>query len=545
MAGGLIGHVLIAQATMMAGAAAADAVGMAARPGLFTAAAIRHWAWWGSLFGLCVVVLVPLFVVDVPPLVDYPNHLARAFVLASLPTDPVLATFYATHWAIIPNLAIDLVAPPLLRLLPVHDVGRLLIASAVLLPVLGTIAYSTALGGRWWCLAVGLVAYNGTLMEGFLNFSLSVGVALLLAAAWLRWRDSHPVPTIAFSLGGAVVLFACHLMGLLFFAALVASAEAFRLARHRRALVVLLREAMVRGAVLLLIFTPPAVLYCASQLQALGGDAKFISPHAKLAQLLAPFINYSMTLDAITALAALACPCVCLMARKGRLPGPAAVASGLVLIAYVAAPYAWKGTSQLDTRLAIMLGFMLFAGFVPERWPVWLCRIGGAAAVLLFVGRMALLTTAWAQHRADLADLRQALAPVLPGQAVYVASVSPTDPVAYWAQAPWPRRLSNGIQTDPHLGALALIERRAWWPYEFDIPSQQPIAKTAAYEALTARLGSLPDQADVLAADLCGFDAVLLTQADAAPDLPEGRFHLLARAGFASLYAINACRAPH
>ncbi len=31
-----------------------------------------------ALIGLCVVLLAPLLFVDVPPLLDYPNHLARA-----------------------------------------------------------------------------------------------------------------------------------------------------------------------------------------------------------------------------------------------------------------------------------------------------------------------------------------------------------------------------------------------------------------------------------------------------------------------------------
>jgi hypothetical protein len=188
-------------------------------------------AWPAAVIGLCVVLLAPLLVVNVPPLLDYPNHLARIFVLASLPHDPILAMFYAAHWSIIPNLALDLAGPPLLHILPVHAVGRLLIAAAILLPVLGTIAYNTALGGRWWSLGVGLVAYNSCLLGGFLNFQIGIGVALLLAAAWLRWREQHPVWAIALATLGAPVLFACHLMGLLFFALLIGGTELFRLYR--------------------------------------------------------------------------------------------------------------------------------------------------------------------------------------------------------------------------------------------------------------------------------------------------------------------------
>ena len=45
-------------------------------------------------------------------------------------------------------------------------------------------------------------------------------------------------------------------------------------------------------------------------------------------------------------------------------------------------------------------------------------------------------------------------------------------------------------------------------------------------------------------ADVCGFDYVLLTGADAAPGLPPERFRLLSRSGFAALYGITRCRAP-
>jgi hypothetical protein len=133
---------------------------------------------------------------------------------------------------------------------------------------------------------------------------------------------------------------------------------------------------------------------------------------------------------------------------------------------------------------------------------------------------------------------------VLPGQAVYVVSALPTDPDTYWAQAPWPRRLATDVQTDTHIAALALIERRAWWPFAFDVPSQQPIVTLEPYRSLAGRVGDLPDQTKLLTADLCGFDAVLVTQADSAPDLPADRFVPRVRAGFAALYGIKDCRAP-
>jgi len=54
--------------------------------------------------GVVLVLLAPLTMTDVPPLMDYPNHLARLYALAFIGSDPILARFYQPHWAIIPNL---------------------------------------------------------------------------------------------------------------------------------------------------------------------------------------------------------------------------------------------------------------------------------------------------------------------------------------------------------------------------------------------------------------------------------------------------------
>ena len=498
--------------------------------------------WWVCLIGLCAVLLAPLLIVDVPPLLDYPNHLARVFVLASLPDDQVLARFYAARWSVIPNLGLDLVAPPLIRVLPVHVVGRMLIGAALLLPVLGTVAYGAALrrGGGWWLLGVGLVAYNSCLLAGFLNFEIGLGVALLVAAGWLRWREDHPARTIVLAVLGALVLFACHLMGLVFFGLLIGGAELFRLSLEQTVAGVV-REGLRRGAVLVLVFAAPGALYVLSALRSLGGDAGFLPAGAKLLQLATTFVNYDWRLDMVTAGAAFAVPAACLLSRRGLVPGPAAVSAVLLLAAFLAAPFAWKGTYALDTRFATMLGFMLFAGFVPAGWRRWQRGAVGAALVLLFAARMALLMTAWAAHRADLADLRTVLATVRPGQAVYVAEAGIQEAPSYWEANPRWRLLSNGARMDEHLGALTLIEHRAYWPFEFDSASQQPIETREPYRGLAAEVGYLRNRGQTEVADLCGFDFVLLMAADSVPELPPDRFRLVVQSGYAALYDVTKC----
>ena len=110
-------------------------------------------AWWTGVALLSAALLAPLLITDVPPLLDYPNHLARFVLLAAGPDDPTLGPIFTPHWAIIPNLATDVIAPPLLRLLPVHVAGRCLLGGILLLNLAGVLALHRALFGRLLVLA--------------------------------------------------------------------------------------------------------------------------------------------------------------------------------------------------------------------------------------------------------------------------------------------------------------------------------------------------------------------------------------------------------
>src|SRR5437762_2922065 len=81
---------------------------------------------WRSTFGaLCLLLSAPLLLADVPPILDYPNHLARLFILAKAGQDPVLDGIWQPHWAVIPDLGIDLLVPPLMHILPPLEAGKI------------------------------------------------------------------------------------------------------------------------------------------------------------------------------------------------------------------------------------------------------------------------------------------------------------------------------------------------------------------------------------------------------------------------------------
>ena len=146
------------------------------------------WTW----FFVVVLLLVPLFVVDIPPILDYPNHLARLYLLGPAAANPILSQFYQARWAVIPDLAIDAFMPTLLRFVPLYLGGKILLGLVLLLTVASAIAYGRAVFGvrRAWALASVLVAYNLTLFMASSIFSFQS-----------IWRCCSP---LAGSCGGSV-----------------------------------------------------------------------------------------------------------------------------------------------------------------------------------------------------------------------------------------------------------------------------------------------------------------------------------------------------
>src|SRR5581483_2577294 len=97
----------------------------------------RNALWVASFVILASSLTIPFFFVHQPPLLDYPNHLARTFVLDHI-HDPrfTFAKYYQADWKPYPYILWDALMIGLQQFLPVETAGKLLLViNTALLPV--------------------------------------------------------------------------------------------------------------------------------------------------------------------------------------------------------------------------------------------------------------------------------------------------------------------------------------------------------------------------------------------------------------------------
>jgi len=177
------------------------------------------------LAGSLAALAVPVLLAPIPPLLDYPNHLVRLWLITGGTGSPPLSQMYAVSWGSAhTNVGIDYLGALLGTFIPAIPLGSLFIALALVLPPLGAVALNRAvLGGlHWWQIAFVYFAWNATLIAGFLNFHIGLGLALLAAALEPRLSRSGAASRAAARLAIAALLLVVHVFALAFYCALVA-----------------------------------------------------------------------------------------------------------------------------------------------------------------------------------------------------------------------------------------------------------------------------------------------------------------------------------
>ena len=147
--------------------------------------------WWQTrrfVVAMALLAMVPLVWPDIPPLVDLPGHMGRYRVQLDLHTYRWLTDWYDFHWQLIGNLGIDILVQILAPVLGLELTVKLIVMAIPALIVAGLLWIAREVHGRIPATALFALplAYGFPLQFGFVNFMLSMALALPLFALWLR-----------------------------------------------------------------------------------------------------------------------------------------------------------------------------------------------------------------------------------------------------------------------------------------------------------------------------------------------------------------------
>src|SRR5215475_9599715 len=180
---------------------------------------------------LILLISIPIWTHPLPPLSDYVNHLARMQVIAELSHNHPIATFYELNWQVIPNLAMDVIVPPLARVMNVYLAGQAFLVLTFVVIISGILMLNRALIGRFSVLPLFAIPllYNYVFLVGLMNYIFGIGVAMWALAGWIAVRERAWPIRFLLSTFSVVVLFFCHLSALGIYAIGILSFEIFRL----------------------------------------------------------------------------------------------------------------------------------------------------------------------------------------------------------------------------------------------------------------------------------------------------------------------------
>lgn len=436
---------------------------------------------------LTFLVTLPVATVPVPPLTDFVNHLARMGILADIGTNTALARTYAIEWAVIPNLIMDVMVPPLVHHLGLPGAGQLFLTMMVLLLVTGPMAIHRALWGRFspWPLLAFPLVYNGIFLYGLVNYLLGVGIALWGVALWIALRDRSVARRGLASAVIVLVLFLCHLFAVGLYGLTLLAFELWRLAQRRGAWT--WRDV----AAFALPFAPVIPLILASPTLGLS-KINLWESHGKLDGLYLTVQLYRDPVDMV--FAAILVGATVWLAKRDllRLHGAGWVLLALGGVVFLAMPRQLFGSWIADQRLPVALVFLTI-GFVAPELRGRLSR----GAFYAFIAGLTLARTVEVQANwldlADItADMRAAVGRMPRGATVLVAHAD--EPAGGMVME----------QALSHAPSWAVIDRDALVSTIFAVPGKQVLAIRPEFADLVDRDDGDPPTVSQLLASIDG-----------------------------------------
>jgi len=351
---------------------------------------------------LGAALLAPIWTVRYPPLVDYPNHLARAFVLAHL-KDPAFhfSQFYASDWNTYPYLSMDLILVGLQWFFPIEVASRVFLSLCVLVVPLAVWFFIRQANPGQESLALWSLLISNNLyffVWGLLNLQLSLALCFVVLGLSLRYLDRPRLTRWCFLLVTTTALYFTHLVG---FGIACFVATAYSILARRR-----IREILF----LWVLFIPGMLFYLHSMVHLEPGWtlASYRFPR-KAAGLLVMMLGYSPALDFLTLVVMVGCFIL------GRSSNPEfrwnyrwLGVAGCLFVLYWVFPGAYGAAMEADRRL---VPFLFVIGLAAVRFGRR-GRLLGSIALLLFVLRTGDVERHFLSIQPRLAELSQSFSAI-------------------------------------------------------------------------------------------------------------------------------------
>jgi hypothetical protein len=435
---------------------------------------------------LAAVSFLPVLLTPIPAMVDYPNHLARMYILSQNGT-PDANPHYEVAWAFYPNLAMDLLVPQMARLISVENATRLFLLLSQLLIVGGALLLEWARKGRVHLAGFAALAFLYCLpfSWGFVNFEFGLGLALWGIAVYLMLAEGPWPLRFVVNMAFVAALFAAHFFSLGIYGATLGLYELSRIRHERMSYGV---AAVRLGALAIPALALVVIMHITAGSIGSEGTSWFLG--FKPIWPLRIMNGYNLTVAATTGLALM----ISLLfgARRGILkldPAGSWIAIGFALL-YLAIPSKLFGTSFVDLRLipaaALILPAFCSLTLLSRTWRM--AALAAISGVILI--NLAVVLAVWLPYRADYAAIVESFHKIDRGSRVLVASTDDNgDP-------PFADLTSYPMYYAP---TLAVHYANAFVPNLFTEAGKQPVRAREAVRRLAIPYGG-PMPLDVLTA---------------------------------------------
>ncbi len=414
-----------------------------------------------GVFISCLVILLHQNI----PFPDYPNHLARYYLLTRDYNTPLYHQFYVDNFRIIPNIGVDALMAGIGRLIDPALGLRLLVCGMLASSGLGFAKLSMLRNNGELNPSMVLfpvLTFSFSLILGFLNF--------VLAASFLPWaiylyEIARNVKYRALVIGVfSIIFFFCHLL----IAVLWIFIVGIKLVLEKKS-----KDRLIGIATVVLTLLAMIVLYKFSSVSEEHSTIAFSTIYAKIKYFFG-FIAYGPWWPITSGLALLGF--VLLGFQKYFVIGKEdkVIIIGLIIF-YLVCPFGFRITANMDARVPPIILMLLLAMARPNPSNPGL-KVNGLASILFGISLINLASVFVIVNKGDREAnrMRDILRVIPAGESLFIADVS------QWNM----RHRESWFPSYKMLAYFTAIDRPLFISGIFTYPSQQPVIMKPGLETL-------------------------------------------------------------